>query len=91
MPARPKLSLEEKVALAMDIIRRARPAREICRAYGVRHTTAYEIREAFVRGGREWLRLQPPERRLEERLRKLEKLVLRSIGPTEPELVNEAK
>jgi transposase-like protein len=51
MPAKPKLSLDEKVSLAMEIIRRARPAREICAAYGVSHTTAYEIREAFVRGG----------------------------------------
>jgi transposase-like protein len=80
MPARPKLSLEEKVALALDIIRRARPAREICRAYGVSHTTAYEIREAFVQGGREWLRLQRPERRIEERLRQLERALLRSLG-----------
>ena len=80
MPAKPKLTLEEKVALAIEIIRRVRPAREICAAYGVSHTTAYEIREAFVRGGTECLRMQSPEHRVERRLRKLERLLLRSIG-----------
>jgi hypothetical protein len=80
MPAKPKLTLEEKVALAIEIIRRVRPAREICAAYGVSHTTAYEIREAFVRGGTESLRMQNPEHRVERRLRKLERLLLRSIG-----------
>src|SRR6185503_10505085 len=67
MPAKPKLSLDEKVALAMEIIRRARPAREIC--------------AAFVRGGTEWLRMQRPEHKIEERLNKLERLLLRSLGP----------
>jgi hypothetical protein len=81
MPARRKLSLEEKVSLAIDIIRRVRPAREICAAYGVSHTTAYEIREAFVRGGTEWLKMQRPQQNLEERLRKLERHLLRSFGP----------
>jgi uncharacterized protein (DUF1786 family) len=80
MPARPKLSLDEKVALAIEIIRRARPAREICAEFGVSHTTAYEIREAFVRGGREHLRMQPPEHKFEDRLRRLERLVLRSLA-----------
>ena len=88
MPAKPKLSLEEKVALAMEIIRRARPAREICAAYGVSHTTAYEIREAFVRGGREWLRMQRPEHNFEERLRKLERLLLRSLRSYPPDLID---
>jgi hypothetical protein len=88
MPAKPKLSLEEKVSLAIEIIRRARPAREICAAYGVSHTTAYEIREAFVRGGREWLRMQRPEHNFEERLRKLERLLLRSLGAQAPDFTN---
>jgi hypothetical protein len=90
MPAKPKLSLDEKVALAMEIIRRARPAREICAAYGVSHTTAYEIREAFVRGGTEWLRMQRPEHKIEERLNKLERLLLRSLGPY-PDSASEMK
>ena len=80
MPAKPKLSLDQKVALAIEILRRARPAREICAEFGVSHTTAYEVREAFVRGGREYLQMQPPEHKFEERLRRLERLVLRSIG-----------
>ena len=88
MPAKPKLSLEEKVALAIEIIRRVRPAREICAADGVSHTTAYEIREAFVRGGREWLRMQRPEQHFEERLRKLERLLLRSLGTYPPDLID---
>ena len=80
MPAKPKLSLDQKVELAIEILRRARPAREICADFGVSHTTAYEVREAFVRGGREYLQMQPPEHKFEERLRRLERLVLRSIG-----------
>ena len=80
MPAKPKLSLDQKVELAIEILRRARPAREICQDFGVSHTTAYEVREAFVRGGREYLQMQPPEHKFEERLRRLERLVLRSIG-----------
>jgi transposase-like protein len=80
MPARPKLSPEQKVDLALEIIRKARPAREICAEYGVSHTTAYEIRDAFLRGGREYLQTQAPEHRFEERLRRLERLVLRSLA-----------
>jgi hypothetical protein len=80
MPARPKLSPEQKVDLAIEIIRKSRPAREICAEYGVSHTTAYEIRDAFLRGGREYLQTQPPEHRFEERLRRLERLVLRSLA-----------
>jgi transposase len=80
MPAKPKLSLDQKVDLAIEILRRTRPAREICAEFGVSHTTAYEVREAFVRGGREYLQMQPPEHKFEERLRRLERLVLRSIG-----------
>jgi hypothetical protein len=89
MPARPKLSLDQKVALAIEILRRARPTREICAEYGVSHTTAYEIREAFLRGGREYLQMQPPEHRFEERLRRLERLVLRSLAV--PDAVSASK
>ena len=80
MPGKPKLSSDQKVALAIEIIRRTKPAREICAEFGVSHTTAYEIREAFVRGGREYLQMQPPEHKFEERLRRLERLVLRSLA-----------
>jgi hypothetical protein len=80
MPAKPKLSLDQKVSLAIEILRRQRPAREICAEFGVSHTTAYEVREAFVRGGREYLQMQPPEHKFEERLRRLERLVLRSLA-----------
>jgi hypothetical protein len=79
MPAKPKLTPDQKVALAIEILRKTRPAREICAEYGVSHTTAYEIRDAFLRGGREYLQTQPPEHKFEERLRRLERLVLRSL------------
>jgi hypothetical protein len=52
--------------------------------------TAYEIREAFVRGGTEWLRMQRPEHKIEERLNKLERLLLRSLGPY-PDTAGEMK
>jgi hypothetical protein len=80
MPAKPKLTPDQKVALAIEIIRRTRPAREICAEYGVSHTTAYEIRDAFLRGGREYLETQPAEHKFEERLRRLERMVLRSLA-----------
>jgi hypothetical protein len=80
MPAKPKLTPDQKVALAIEILRKTRPAREICAEYGVSHTTAYEIRDAFLRGGREYLQTQPPEHKFEERLRRLERLVLRSLA-----------
>ena len=87
MPARPKLTPEQKVALAIEILRKTRPAREICAEYGVSHTTAYEIRDTFLRGGREYLQMQPPEHKFEERLRRLERLVLRSLAVQTPQSV----
>ena len=85
MPAKPKLTPEQKVSLAIEILRKTRPAREICADYGVSHTTAYEIRDAFLRGGREYLQTQQPEQRFEERLRRLERMVLRSLAiPSSP-------
>jgi hypothetical protein len=52
MRAREKLTNEEKVALALDVLKRARPLHEICAYYQVSHTTAYNIRNAFLEGGR---------------------------------------
>ena len=43
MRAREKLTNEEKVALALDVLKRARPLHEICAYYQVSHTTAYNI------------------------------------------------
>ena len=52
MRAREKLTNEEKVALALDVLKRARPLHEICAYYQVSHTTAYNIRNTFLEGGR---------------------------------------
>jgi len=52
MRTREKLTLEEKFALALELIKRARSLDEIRLHYRVSHTTAYKIRNTFLEGGR---------------------------------------
>jgi hypothetical protein len=52
MRTREKLTLEEKFALALELIKRQRSLDEIRLHYRVSHTTAYKIRNAFLKGGR---------------------------------------
>lgn len=90
MRAREKLTVEEKVALALDILKRGRPLQEICAYYQVSHTTAYNIRNTFLEGGRLAL---SGERDTHQRLRSLEVAVAKhaqiiahgSGGPTPDE------
>jgi hypothetical protein len=80
MRAREKLTTEEKVALALDILKRARPLQEICAYYQVSHTTAYNIRNAFLEGGR---RALAGEKDTFHRLRNLENAVARHAAMIE--------
>lgn len=52
MRTREKLTLEEKFALALELIKRERSLEEIRLHYRVSHTTAYKIRNTFLEGGR---------------------------------------
>ncbi len=52
MRAREKLTVEEKISIALDLIKRERSLEEIRDYYRVSHTTAYKIRNAFIDGGR---------------------------------------
>ena len=52
MRAREKLTVEEKISIALDLIKRERSLEEIREYYRVSHTTAYKIRNAFLEGGR---------------------------------------
>jgi hypothetical protein len=52
MRTREKLTIEEKFALALELIKRARSLDEIRLHYRVSHTTAYKIRNIFLEGGR---------------------------------------
>jgi hypothetical protein len=72
------LTLEEKVALALDLIKRERTLDEIRTHYRVSHTTAYKVRNTFLEGGRAALGREQPDRRgqdLEERVSALEHLL----------------
>jgi hypothetical protein len=74
MRLREKLTVEEKVAIALELIKRERSLDEIRVHYRVSHTTAYKLRNQFLAGGRRALsrgeRHDPYE--LEARVRKLE-------------------
>jgi len=77
MRTREKLTLEEKFALALELIKRERCLDEIRLHYRVSHTTAYKIRNAFLEGGRaalsgEWRARNT--RDLEARIQALEDL-----------------
>ena len=52
MRKREKLTPEERVALALALIKREQSFAEVCALYQVSHTTAYKIRNAFLDGGR---------------------------------------
>lgn len=85
MRSREKLTLEEKVALALDLIKRERSLDEIRTYYRVSHTTAYKVRNTFLEGGRAAL-LNDKEKQsrrenggLEERVRALEQLLNHDI------------
>ena len=80
MRAREKLTSEEKVALALDVLKRARPLHEICAYYQVSHTTAYNIRNTFLEGGR---RALAGESDTNHRLRNLETVVARHAAMIE--------
>ena len=53
MKRREKLTGEQRVALALDLIKGESTLAQVCARYNVSHTTAYNIRNAFLRGGRE--------------------------------------
>jgi hypothetical protein len=77
MRTREKLTLEEKFALALELIKRARSLDEIRLHYRVSHTTAYKIRNTFLEGGRAALRGERKARQrddLEARVSALESL-----------------
>lgn len=78
MRTREKLTVEEKVALALELIKRERSLEEIRAHYRVSHTTAYKVRNAFLEGGRAALMGEVRARRtdnLEQRVRALEALL----------------
>jgi hypothetical protein len=79
MRLREKLTVEEKVAIALELIKRERSLDEIRVHYRVSHTTAYKLRNQFLEGGRR--ALSRGERhdpyRLEDRVRALEEQAAR--------------
>jgi hypothetical protein len=73
MRLREKLTTEEKVAIALELIKRERSLDEIREHYRVSHTTAYKLRNLFLEGGRRALsRGDQDARDLEARVRALE-------------------
>jgi len=83
MRLREKLTLEEKFALALELIKRERSLDEIRLHYRVSHTTAYKIRNAFLEGGRSALNGERKQRHdldLEARVRALEEVVGDGVG-----------
>jgi transposase len=83
MRLREKLTVEEKVAIALELIKRERSLDEIREHYRVSHTTAYKLRNQFLEGGRR--ALNRGERhdpyKLEARVRALEELAVRDGRP----------
>ena len=78
MRTREKLTVEERVALALELIKREQSLEEIRAHYRVSHTTAYKVRNAFLEGGRAALMGEVQGRRtdnLEQRVRALEVLL----------------
>lgn len=73
MRLREKLTVEEKVSIALELIRRERSLDEIRERYRVSHTTAYKLRNLFLEGGRRALsRGETDARDLEARVRAIE-------------------
>jgi len=83
MRAREKLTVEEKISIALDLIKRERSLEEIRDYYRVSHTTAYKIRNAFIDGGRRALGgVDKSGGDLEARVRALEQRVgVEARGP----------
>jgi hypothetical protein len=83
MRLREKLTIEEKVAIALELIKRERSLDEIREHYRVSHTTAYKLRNLFLDGGRRALsrgdRHDPYD--LEARVRALEEHLGRDGDP----------
>jgi len=75
MRLREKLTVEEKVAIALELIKRERSLDEIREHYRVSHTTAYKLRNLFLEGGRRALgrHERAVTEDLEARVRALEK------------------
>ncbi len=85
MRAREKLTVEEKISIALDLIKRDRTLDEIREFYRVSHTTAYKIRNAFLEGGRRALGgVDNGGRDLEARVRALEDRMAATIRPPRP-------
>src|SRR5512144_3023474 len=82
MRLREKLTVEEKVAIALELIKRERSLDEIRVHYRVSHTTAYKLRNQFLEGGRRALsrgdRHDPVE--LEARVRAIEEHLANGDG-----------
>jgi hypothetical protein len=94
MRPREKLTLEEKFALALELIKRERSLDEIRLHYRVSHTTAYKIRNAFLEGGRAALNGERKQRHdldIEARIRALETLVGNGVGMLERKVIGRAK
>ena len=94
MRTREKLTLEEKFALALELIKRERSLDEIRLHYRVSHTTAYKIRNAFLAGGRAALngdRKHRQELDIEVRVRALETLVGNGLETVERKVLGRAK
>lgn len=83
MKSREKLTVEEKVSIALELIKRERSLEEIRRHYRVSHTTVYKIRNAFLDGGRRALGDGTERRRsdLEARVRALEERIASDRQP----------
>jgi transposase len=83
MRLREKLTVEEKVAIALELIKRERSLDEIREHYRVSHTTAYKLRNQFLEGGRRALaRGEQDARDLEARVRALEERFEREANGT---------
>ena len=94
MRTREKLTLEEKFALALELIKRERSLDEIRLHYRVSHTTAYKIRNAFLEGGRAALngdRKHGHDLDIEVRVRALETLVGNGFETHERKLAGRGK
>jgi hypothetical protein len=90
MRPREKLTVEEKVSIALDLIKRTRSLDQIRELYRVSHTTAYKIRNQFLEGGRRALGRgeQRQGGSLEARVRALEERLSR---PGDPDHANRAR
>jgi len=86
MRLREKLTVEEKVAIALELIKRERSLDEIREHYRVSHTTAYKLRNQFLEGGRR--ALSRGERHdandLEARVRAIEERLAHDGRPDPP-------